>query len=364
MEFAMQLLIGFLLLARAYAQMVSPCPRFFKYEPRGTENDRWYGTVTLLTDSDLSGVWLRLIFDRPSIQLGNWFGEVVTTDNKEYLVKNRNHKLTANVPYNLRFYLKYNPGEAPPKLTMFRLNAKTVCPENGATTQAPVTTGQLITSNVLSTTGSSFPNNNNYNNNNNGGTFVRPGGAFNHQLTNSEEDDDFFQGDFAIFNKPRPTSFLDVACGTVVMPPRPLITHGQTTHEGEFPWHAALYHAKGIDLTYICGASLITRHHLITVAHCVTKRKSQETLDPGSLVVYLGKYYLKRWSNVGIQDKHVEKITVHPSYNAQSFTNDIAILKMHTPVEITNYVRPVCLWDEDLQLQAVVSKSGWRQQQN
>jgi hypothetical protein len=96
----------------------------------------------------------------------------------------------------------------------------------------------------------------------------------------------------------------------------------------------------------------------------VTKRKSQETLDPGSLVVYLGKYYLKRWSNVGIQDKHVEKITVHPSYNAQSFTNDIAILKMHTPVEITNYVRPVCLWDEDLQLQAVVSKSGRRQQQN
>jgi hypothetical protein len=66
----MQLLIGFLFLARAYAQMVSPCPRFFKYEPRGTENDRWYGTVTLLTDSDLSGVWLRLIFDRPSIQLG------------------------------------------------------------------------------------------------------------------------------------------------------------------------------------------------------------------------------------------------------------------------------------------------------
>ncbi|RZC34687.1 limulus clotting factor C-like [Asbolus verrucosus] len=348
----MHILFFLSFMVQVYSQLISPCPRLFKYEPRGSENDRWYGTVTLVSDSELSGVWLRLIFDKPSIQLGNWFGEVVTTDNKEYLIKNRNHKLLANTPYNIRFYIKHNPGETPPQLIMFRLNAKTVCPENGAVTENPATTGHLITSSVLSTT--SKPSSIN-----NGGSFVRPGGAFNHQLTNSEEDDDFFQGDFAIFNKPKPsTTSLDAACGTVVMPPRPLITHGQATHEGEFPWHAALYHAKGIDLTYICGASLVTRYHLVTVAHCVTKRKSQEALDPDSLVVYLGKYYLKRWSNAGIQDKHVSKITVHPKYNAQTFNNDIAVIKLASPVEITNYVRPVCLWDEGLNLQAVVSKAG------
>lgn len=48
----------------------SPCPRLFVYEPPGQENDRWYGIVTLISDSDLTGVWLRLIFDRPSLQLG------------------------------------------------------------------------------------------------------------------------------------------------------------------------------------------------------------------------------------------------------------------------------------------------------
>lgn len=59
-----------LFLVQTQAQLISPCPKFFQYEPPGSENDRWYGTVTLQSDSELSGVWLRLIFDRPSIQLG------------------------------------------------------------------------------------------------------------------------------------------------------------------------------------------------------------------------------------------------------------------------------------------------------
>ena len=66
----MNYLLYFLLLAPASAQLISPCPRLFKYEPQGAENDRWYGVVTLLSDSELSGVWLRLIFDKQSIQLG------------------------------------------------------------------------------------------------------------------------------------------------------------------------------------------------------------------------------------------------------------------------------------------------------
>lgn len=49
----------------------NPCPRLLHVEPRKTnEPDKWYATVTLISDADLSGVWLRLIFDRPSLQLG------------------------------------------------------------------------------------------------------------------------------------------------------------------------------------------------------------------------------------------------------------------------------------------------------
>ncbi|KAJ8963550.1 hypothetical protein NQ314_005555 [Rhamnusium bicolor] len=330
-----------LIINNAYCQLVSPCPKLFKYEPNNNENDRWYGQVTLLSDSELSGVWLRLIFDKPSSQLGNWFGEVVTQDNKEYLVKNRNHKLLANVPYSLRFYLKYNPNESPPQLVAFRLNAKTVCPEGGITTEAPTTTGQLLTSSELSTT--SMPNTNVANTGQSGTTFVRPGGGGPSINNQNSDDDDFFHGDFSLLQKPH-QNVLNSACGTVI--------------RESFPWHAALYHARGIDLTYICGASLISRYHLITVAHCVTRRKSQTTLSPGSLVVYLGRFYLKTWSNPGIQDKHVGKIIVHPKYSAQTFSNDLAILKLTTPADITDYVRPICLWEEQISLEMVVGKQG------
>lgn len=56
---------------KASCQMISPCPRLFTYEPQNpNEPDRWYGQLILQSDSELQGVWLRVVFDKPSIQLG------------------------------------------------------------------------------------------------------------------------------------------------------------------------------------------------------------------------------------------------------------------------------------------------------
>ncbi|KAF2882844.1 hypothetical protein ILUMI_23356 [Ignelater luminosus] len=77
------------------------------------ETDKWFGIVTLLSETDLSGIWLRLVFDRPSLQLGNWFGEVKTTDNQEYLIKNRNFRLKANVPQTIGFYVQPSESNLP-----------------------------------------------------------------------------------------------------------------------------------------------------------------------------------------------------------------------------------------------------------
>ncbi|KAJ8963549.1 hypothetical protein NQ314_005554 [Rhamnusium bicolor] len=211
----------------------------------------------------------------------------------------------------------------------------------------------FLTSNELSTT--AMPNINANNIGHSGGTFVRPGGG-GPSINNKNQDDDFFLN-FATAKKPNRNA-LNSACGVVIKQPRPLITHGQATHEGEFPWHVALYYAKGVDLSYTCGGSLITTYHVITVAHCVTKTKSQTTLSPDSLVVYLGKYYLKTWSSSAIQDKHVEKIIVHPNYSSQTYSNDLAILKLTTAADITDYVRPICLWEDQTSLEAVIGKQG------
>nr|CAD7571815.1 unnamed protein product [Timema californicum] len=119
-------------------------------------------------------------------------------------------------------------------------------------------------------------------------------------------------------------------CGFVDVQPTPLITKGQKTSRGQWPWHTALYQSKGIDLSYICGGSLISSKSVITglrsvqpewgvearhmldqsvkAAHCVTRLVADQPVDPDTLVVYLGKYHLKLWSEGGVQDKQYNKI--------------------------------------------------------
>ncbi|KAK9751269.1 Serine protease gd N-terminus [Popillia japonica] len=50
----------------------SPCPDIFKYH---VERNRWYGTITFLSDVDLEGIWVRVLFDGPVEQLTAEFQE-------------------------------------------------------------------------------------------------------------------------------------------------------------------------------------------------------------------------------------------------------------------------------------------------
>lgn len=51
-------------------QLISPCPKIFQYEQKPNESDRWYGTATVMSQQELSGIWFRVLLDSPSIQLG------------------------------------------------------------------------------------------------------------------------------------------------------------------------------------------------------------------------------------------------------------------------------------------------------
>nr|CAD7458472.1 unnamed protein product [Timema tahoe] len=129
-------------------------------------------------------------------------------------------------------------------------------------------------------------------------------------------------------------------CGFVDVQPTPLITKGQKTSRGQWPWHTALYQSKGIDLSYICGGSLISSKAVITglrsvqpewgvearhildqsvkAAHCVTRLVADHPVDPDTLVVYLGKYHLKLWSEGGVQDKQFDSFTVTTAISIQN----------------------------------------------
>ncbi|CAH1991235.1 unnamed protein product [Acanthoscelides obtectus] len=189
----------------------------------------------------------------------------------------------------------------------------------------------------------------------------------NHNIGNALEnpddsDSEFFIGDFGNYrptqSKPRPSQHgSSYTCGTVATQPSPLISNGQGTVPGQWPWHAALYHSKGLQLVYTCGGTLVSLQHIVTAAHCVAKPRSAKPIDTNNIIIYLGKYDLISFGT-DVQDRDASEIFIHPSYNYTTFFNDIAVLKLSEPAHITNFVKPCCLWEDSINTETIVNKEG------
>ncbi|KAF2882837.1 hypothetical protein ILUMI_23349 [Ignelater luminosus] len=305
------------------------CPHFFLYEGRCTEPDKWYGIVVLTPNTNSRDVSFRLIFDRPIVELvlNLLYAYIVTPDNQEFLVEIPNSSVNQNVTQIVRFSVKYNLNEPSPNLIVFRLNDVTVCPDvtirNGVPTRMRLQTSPLNTNMIADVV---------------------------------EEEDRRYS---SLNRNPPNNIHFDEICGTVVAQPTPLY-HGETTYQGEFPWHALLHRRNKYTRTfsYVCGASLISEYHVLTAAHCITKIHSRIPEIPQDLQVYLGMYYPERFLNSHVQRRDVYKIMIHPQYKAEFYNNDIAVLKFIIPINITDYVRPVCLWEDSTDLGSIIDKQG------
>uniref|UniRef100_A0A8C4UCC6 Peptidase S1 domain-containing protein n=2 Tax=Falco TaxID=8952 RepID=A0A8C4UCC6_FALTI len=93
------------------------------------------------------------------------------------------------------------------------------------------------------------------------------------------------------------------------------------------PWQVAI-----LDMYKLyCGGVLVARQWVVTAAHCTT---------PGITSVHLGKHnlYTREW---GQMQKMVQKFVAHPDYDPTTKDNDIMMMKLLTPVTITDRIRPV-----------------------
>uniref|UniRef100_A0A3B4UEW2 chymotrypsin n=1 Tax=Seriola dumerili TaxID=41447 RepID=A0A3B4UEW2_SERDU len=105
------------------------------------------------------------------------------------------------------------------------------------------------------------------------------------------------------------------------------IVNGETAVSGSWPWQVSLQDGRGF---HFCGGSLINQYWVVTAAHC---RVSNHR-------VILGEH--DRQSNgEPIQVKNIA--ITHPYYNSQNFNNDITLLRLSSPVQMTSRVSPVCL---------------------
>ncbi|XP_062899270.1 atrial natriuretic peptide-converting enzyme isoform X9 [Mobula hypostoma] len=127
---------------------------------------------------------------------------------------------------------------------------------------------------------------------------------------------------------------------------------GRTSHPGRWPWQGSLQIEAGENF---CGCVLIRRKWVLTVAHCFNMHKNASAWR-----VVFGINHLK-YPTESTQIRKVKQIIIHPRYESQPYDNDISLLELHEEINVTSYVRPVCLprTDQVVELDTYCSIAGW-----
>ncbi|XP_057652166.1 serine protease gd-like isoform X1 [Diorhabda carinulata] len=173
----------------------------------------------------------------------------------------------------------------------------------------------------------------------------------------SDTDVDFPEDfDLALKNGKQSTRPFDDVCGQSISTNH-LIFNGRAVPRGAYPWLVAVFQVKTTGLNYICSGSLISSKHIVTAAHCV--ESDRKKLRPQELLLILGKLNIHKWIPVK-GEKIVEpvSITIHPDYESLTSDADIAVLILDEALQFTKYIRPICLWKGDTDLDYIAGQFG------
>ncbi|XP_066521302.1 chymotrypsin-like protease CTRL-1 [Hoplias malabaricus] len=120
------------------------------------------------------------------------------------------------------------------------------------------------------------------------------------------------------------------SCG--VAPLNTRIVGGSGAPSGSWPWQVSMHYTG----SHVCGGTLIHQQWVLTAAHCILSS------DTTKWTLYMGRQN-QSTPNPNEQSRNVTAIIIHPNYNNTLFNNDITLMRLSSPVNFTDYIRPICL---------------------
>ncbi|XP_051543952.1 transmembrane protease serine 9-like [Myxocyprinus asiaticus] len=128
------------------------------------------------------------------------------------------------------------------------------------------------------------------------------------------------------------------------------IIGGQDAWAYSWPWQVSLQYS---DMP-TCGGAILDLRWVITASHCFKRYKKASLW-----ITVVGMHDLENANETCQQTVKVDKIIQHENYNQKTNENDIALMKLQTPLEFNEYVRPVATWIGDLPSEESCTVTGW-----
>lgn len=115
---------------------------------------------------------------------------------------------------------------------------------------------------------------------------------------------------------------------------RPAVVNGTPITAADAPWQALLLINNGGSQS-LCSGALISPTAILSVAHCL------QGVSPTAVQAWLGE---TRMSEAKPKDAlPIAGVSVHPGYDANTLANDIAIIQLASPVDLTTGARVIGL---------------------
>uniref|UniRef100_A0A672IHL7 pancreatic elastase II n=1 Tax=Salarias fasciatus TaxID=181472 RepID=A0A672IHL7_SALFA len=134
-------------------------------------------------------------------------------------------------------------------------------------------------------------------------------------------------------------------CGRPTFPPvLSRVVAGEDATPHSWPWQVSLQSDSSGRWSHVCGGSLISSEWILTAAHCINDRYNYR--------VELGKHSLEASEDGSIAQRPVvHALCLLYGFFARFFyRNDIALIKLSSPVTFSDTIQPACLPDQGLVL--------------